>query len=313
MQDPAAKTMIEIARTQDEEVGMHPIVVIQAYSQALEYAAVILKDTVAAKIDLEDTSAVRKVIQSCVGTMFIANWSDLACDIAMDSVKTITMTSGDKKDIDIKWYAKVEKIPGGRIEDLTVLKGVMFNKDVTRPKIKRRSKNPRILLLDCHLEYKKGESQTNSKILKQEEAYIQKICDEITALKPDLVITEKGVSDLAQHVHNKAGVTAVRRLRKSDDLRGARPCGANIVNRTDEIKEEDIRTGAGLFEVRKTGDEYFSFIEKDKEPKACTILLHDASKHIRDSDPRQGKSGSEDSQAEFLHIRALGQPHPKDL
>jgi len=313
VQHPAAKTMIEIARTQDEEVGdgttsvivlaaevlgishqfleekMHPTVVIQAYRQALEDAAVMLRDNVSTKIDMDDTVAVRKVIQSCVGTKFIAKWSDLACDIALDAVKTVTTTQGDKKEIDIKRYAKVEKIPGGTIEESAVLKGVMFNKDVTHPKMKRKIENPRILLLDCNLEYKKGESQTNieimdegdfSKILEQEEAYIKKICDEIIAFKPDLVITEKGVSDLAQHFFNKAGITAIRRLRKSDNLRVARACGATIVNRTDEITEDDIGTGAGLFEVRKIGDEYFTFIEQCKDPKACTILLRGASKDI---------------------------------
>merc|ERR550517_1862850 len=173
VQHPAAKTMIEIARTQDEEVGdgttsvivlaaemlgvshqfleekMHPTVVIEAYRQALEDAAVILRDNVATKIDLDDAVAVRKVIQSCVGTKFIAKWSDLACEI------------------DIKRYAKVEKIPGGTIEDSSVLKGVMFNKDVTHPKMKRKIENPRILLLDCNLEYKKGESQTNIEIMNE--------------------------------------------------------------------------------------------------------------------------------------------------
>merc|ERR1719414_1514971 len=313
VQHPAAKTMIEIARTQDEEGGdgttsvivlaaemlgvshqfleekMHPTVVIQAYRQALEDAAVILRDNVATKIDLDDAVAVRKVIQSCVGTKFIAKWSDLACDIAMDAVKTVTMAVGEKKEIDIKRYAKVEKIPGGTIEDSAVLKGVMFNKDVTHPKMKRKIENPRILLLDCNLEYKKGESQTNieimnegdfSKILEQEEAYIKKICDEIAAFKPDLVITEKGVSDLAQHFFNKAGITAIRRLRKSDNLRVARACGATIVNRTDEITEEDIGTDCGLFEIKKIGDEYFTFLEQCKDPKACTILLRGASKDI---------------------------------
>merc|ERR1719245_1568708 len=313
VQHPAAKTMIEIARTQDEEVGdgttsvivlaaemlgvshqfleekMHPTVVIQAYRQALEDAAVILAENVSTKIDLDDAVAVRKVIQSCVGTKFIAKWSDLACDIAMDAVKTVTMTAGDKREIDIKRYAKVEKLPGGTIEDSAVLKGVMFNKDVTHTKMKRRIENPRILLLDCNLEYKKGESQTNieimnegdfSKILEQEETYIKKICDEIIAFKPDLVITEKGVSDLAQHFFNKAGVTAIRRLRKTDNLRVARACGATIVNRTDEITEDDLGTGAGLFEIRKIGDEYFTFIEQCKNPKACTILLRGASKDI---------------------------------
>merc|ERR1712173_424991 len=253
------------------EEKMHPTVVIQAYRQALEDAATILRETVATPIDMDDKVAVRKVIQSCVGTKFIAKWSDLACDIAMDAVKTVTMENGGKREIDIKRYAKVEKIPGGTIEDSQVLKGVMFNKDVVHPKMKRMIENPRVLLLDCNLEYKKGESQTNieimkeedfSKVLEAEEAYIKKICEEITAFKSDLVITEKGVSDLAQHFFNKAGITAT------------------IVNRTDEITEEDIGTGAGLFEVRKIGDEYFTFIEQCKDPKACTILLRGASKDI---------------------------------
>merc|ERR1712055_609328 len=179
----------------------------------------ILADNVSTKIDLDDAVAVRKVIQSCVGTKFIAKWSDLACDIAMDAVKTVTMENGGKREIDIKRYAKVEKIPGGTIEDSQVLKGVMFNKDVVHPKMKRRLENPRVLLLDCNLEYKKGESQTNieivneadfSKILELEETYIKKICDEIMVHKPDLIITEKGVSDLAQHFLNKAGISVIR-------------------------------------------------------------------------------------------------------
>merc|ERR1719312_1360500 len=314
VQHPAAKTMIEIARTQDEEVGdgttsviilaaevlgishqfleekIHPTVIIQAYRQALEDSVTMIRDVVATPIDLDDKVAVRKVIESCVGTKFISKWSDMACDIAMEAVKTVTVESqGGKREIDIKRYAKVEKLPGGAIEDSRVLRGVMFNKDVVHPKMKRRIENPRVLLLDCNLEYKKGESQTNieivneadfSKILELEEAYIKKICDEIIAHKPDLIITEKGVSDLAQHFLMKADITVIRRLRKTDNLRVARATGATIVNRTEEISDSDIGLGAGLFEVRKIGDEYFTFIEDCKDPKACTILLRGASKDI---------------------------------
>merc|ERR1712004_535161 len=160
VQHPAAKTMIEIARTQDEEVGdgttsviimaaevlaishqfleekIHPTVIIQAYRQALEDSVNLLREKVATSIDLADKVAVRKVIQSCVGTKFISKWSDMACDIAMDAVKTVTIeSSGGKREIDIKRYAKVEKLPGGAIEDSQVLRGVMFNKDVVHPKI----------------------------------------------------------------------------------------------------------------------------------------------------------------------------------
>merc|ERR1712012_410795 len=315
VQHPAAKTLIEIARTQDEEVGdgttsvivlaaeivgisaqyledkMHPTVIIDAYRQCLEDAVTFLRDNVAEPVDINDEAALIKVIQSCIGTKFISKWSDLACQIAIRAVKTVAMEQkeGQISEIDTKRYAKIEKIPGGTIEESQVLSGVMFNKDVVHPKMKRRIENPRVLLLDCNLEYKKGESQTNiemlqeedfAKILEQEEAYIKKICDDIIAHKPDLVITEKGVSDLAQHFFNKAGITAVRRLRKSDNLRVARACGATIVNRTDEITEEDIGLDCGLFEVRKIGDEYFTFLEQCKDPKACTILLRGASKDI---------------------------------
>lgn len=94
------------------------------------------------------------------------------------------------------------------------------------------------------------------------------------------MITEKGVSDLAQHYFLKAGITAFRRLRKTDQNRVARATGATIVNRPDEIQESDIGTGCGLFEVRKIGDEYFAFLEQCTDAKACTVLLRGGSKDV---------------------------------
>ena len=106
------------------------------------------------------------------------------------------------------------------------------------------------------------------------------MCDAIIALKPDLVITEKGVSDLAQHHFVKANITAIRRIRKTDNNRVARAVGATIVNRVDDLTESDVGTGCGLFEIEKIGDEYFTFLTKCKNPKACTILLRGPSKDI---------------------------------
>lgn len=313
VQHPAGKSMIEIARTQDEEVGdgttsvivlagemlgvaeqflaqqMHPTVIIRAYRQALEDAVTLLQDNISIALDLNDRVKLLEVIKSCVGTKFIGRWSDLACSIALDAVKTVMLEENGRREIDIKKYAKVEKIPGGSIEESTVLRGVMVSKDVTHPKMQRYIKNPRIVLLDCTLEYKKGESQTNVEIMKEsdftrilqlEEEHIQKICEEVIAVKPDVVFTEKGISDLAQHFLLKAGITAIRRVRKTDNNRIARACGATIVNRTDELKEEDVGVGAGLFEIKKLGDEYFCFITECKNPKACTILLRGPSKDM---------------------------------
>jgi len=191
--------------------------------------------------------------------------------------------------VDIKRYAKVEKVPGGEIDDCRVISGVMFNKDVTHSKMPRRIENPRVLLLDCPLEYKKGESQINVEIsgeedwnamLRMEEEYVENMCAEIIAFKPDVVITEKGVSDLAQHHFQRAGISAFRRLRKTDNNRIARAVGATVVSRTDEIQESDIGTGCGLMEVRKIGDDHFTFLESCSDPKACTILLRGGSKDV---------------------------------
>jgi len=313
VQHPAAKSMIEISRTQDEEVGdgttsvivlagetlsvaeqflqqqMHPTVIISAYRQALEEASKLLKEKVSIPVDVNKTEEVIKIIKSCIGTKFVSKWSDLACKIALDAVQTVAMEENGRKEIDIKRYARIEKIPGGSIEESEVLRGVMLNKDIVHPRMKRRIENPRILLLDCNLEYKKGESQTSleftketdfTRVLEMEEEYIKSICEDIIKFKPDLVITEKGISDLAQHYLVKANISAIRRVRKSDNNRIARACGATIVNRTDEIREEDLGTGAGLFEIRKIGEEYYTYIEKCKNPKACTIILRGASKDV---------------------------------
>lgn len=104
-------------------------------------------------------------------------------------------------------------------------------------------------------------------MLELEEEFVKRQCDDIIALKPDLVFTEKGISDLAQHYLLKAGISAVRRVRKSDNNRIARACGATVVNRTEELQESDIGTGAGLFEIKKLGDEYFCYITECKNPK----------------------------------------------
>lgn len=313
VQHPAAKSMIEIARTQDEEVGdgttsvivlagemlavaepflhqqIHPTVIIRQFREALEEIISLLETRLSVALDKSDKARLHEVIKSCVGTKFIGRWSDMAVKIALEAVETVALTENGRTEVDIKRYAKVEKIPGGSIEESGVLRGVMVNKDVVHPKMRRHIVNPRIVLLDCNLEYKKGESQTNveivgeqdfTRMLQLEEEHVAQICADIIAVKPDLVFTEKGVSDLAQHYLIKAGITAIRRVRKTDNLRIARACGATIVNRTEELTEKDVGTGAGLFEVRKLGDEYFTFVTECKDPKACTILLRGASKDI---------------------------------
>lgn len=350
---PTAKSMIELSRAQDEEVGdgttsvivlaaqvlsqaeqflrqentYHPTVLVQAYTKALSKALEICEQQ-AVEIDIfknKDDEATKvmlhKLVESCIGTKFSARWNDKMVEMALQAVLTVAtnraptnlLTTADGSsasganetkdkdwesplpppsalyEVDLKRYAKVEKIPGGEINDSCVLKGVMFQKDTTHSKMRRRIEKPRILLIDSPLEYKKGESQTQMDItgeddwntlLKMEEEYVENMCMEIIAHKPDIVITEKGVSDLAQHYLAKANITAFRRLRKTDNNRIAKATGATIVSRTDEISEKDIGTKCGLFEMRKIGDDWFVYLEECEDPKACTIVLRGGSKDV---------------------------------
>jgi T-complex protein 1 subunit gamma len=117
-------------------------------------------------------------------------------------------------------------------------------------------------------------------ILRQEEEEVSRMCADIIAVKPDLVITEKGVSDLAQHFLMKANISCIRRVRKTDNNRIARVTGATVVNRTEEINEAHVGTKCGLFRITKLGDEYYTFLTECEEPKACTVLLRGASKDV---------------------------------
>merc|ERR1719446_77621 len=266
---PAAKSMIELSRTQDEEVGdgttsvivlagemlkvalpffergIHPTIICQGYMRALEDALKTM-DEIATEIDPEDDALLDQIVDAAVGTKFGSRYGTVIRSLAIQAVKCVkTVNEDGELDVDIKRYARIEKVPGGDLEDSEVLSGCMINKDVLHHKMPRLHVNPRVLLLDCALEYKKAESQTNieitneedfAKLLEIEENFIKEQCDRIIEFNPNVVITEKGVSDLAIHYLVKAGLTAIRRIRKTDNNRLAKCTGATIVNKVDEFK-----------------------------------------------------------------------------
>ncbi|AET41496.1 chaperonin-containing T-complex subunit CCT3 Ecym_8211 [Eremothecium cymbalariae DBVPG len=316
---PAAKSMLELSRTQDEEVGdgtttviilagellaqcapyilekkIHPVIIIQALKRALGDALEVVKQ-VSKPVDVDNDQAMKKLIHAAIGTKYVNHWSEKMCELALNAVKIVRVDLGvnlegePNYEIDIKRYARIEKLPGGDVMDSEVLHGVMLNKDVVHPKMSRRVANPRVVLLDCPLEYKKGESQTNIEITKEadwnrilqiEEEQVKIMCEQVLAVNPDVVITEKGVSDLAQHFLLKGGCSVLRRVRKSDNNRIARVTGATIVNRVEDLKDSDVGVQCGLFKVELIGDEYFTFLEECKAPRACTIVLRGPSKDI---------------------------------
>jgi len=211
---PAAKSMIELSRAQDEEVGdgttsviiisgeilsiaepllernFHPTVIVRGFLKALQKALEVCSQ-ISRTIDVNNVAEMREIVTAAIGTKFSSRWGDQMVDIAIKAVKKVVNKRGDYTEVDVKRYVRIEKIPGGELGECQVLDGVMFNKDVTHAKMRRRIENPRILLLDCPLEYKKGESQTNVEImneedfnalLRQEEEYIEQICANVSSI-----------------------------------------------------------------------------------------------------------------------------------
>ncbi|KAL6943201.1 T-complex protein 1 subunit gamma [Hanseniaspora osmophila] len=328
---PAAKSMMELSRTQDEEVGdgttsviilageiltqcapylveknIHPVIIIQALKQALTDALQFI-DEVSKPIDLQNDKAMKELIKASINTKYINHWSEKMCELSLKAVRMIktgdedaglqnTSSEGVPKtfnknvQIDIKRLIRIEKIPGGDVlEDSKIIDGCVLNKDIVHPKMKRFIENPRVVLLDCPLEYKKGESQTNieitnesdwNRILQIEEEQIKQMCEQLLEFNPNVVITEKGVSDLAQHYLLKGGCSVLRRVKKSDNNRLSKVTGAQIVNRIEDLKESDVGTNCKEFKIELIGDEYFTFLHKSTNPQACTIILRGGSKDI---------------------------------
>jgi T-complex protein 1 subunit gamma len=184
------------------ERSIHPVVIISAFNKALKEALQVINN-ISIPIDTNSDKEMLALIKTSIGTKLVARWSDLMCQLALQAVRTVARDDAGMKSVDIKRYARVEKVPGGEIEQCKVLDGVMLNKDITHPNMRRRIANPRIILLDCPLEYKKGESQTAMEITKEgdwdralniEEEQIRKLCEKLLEFKPDLIFTEKGVS-----------------------------------------------------------------------------------------------------------------------
>lgn len=172
------------------ERNFHPTVIVRGFLRALQ-TALDTCNKISRTIDVNNSAEMREIVTSAIGTKFSSRWGDQMVDIAIKAVKKVVTKRGDYTEVDVKRYVRIEKIPGGELSECQVLDGVMFNKDVTHAKMRRRIENPRILLLDCPLEYKKGESTTNVEImneedfnslLRQEEEYVEQICANVRSV-----------------------------------------------------------------------------------------------------------------------------------
>jgi archaeal chaperonin len=309
IEHPAAKMMVEIAKTQDTEVGdgtttavvlagellkqaeelleqeIHPTVIAAGYRAAAEKSMEILQ-SLAVKVTVKDEDLLRKIaITAMTGKGSQAARDDLAI-IAVNAIKAVVDDDGSVDTDNIT----VEKKVGGSIGDSVLISGVVIDKDRLHPSMPKKVTNAKIALLNAAVEIEKTEVDAKIQItspdqlqafLDQEETMLKGMVDKIAASGANVLFVQKGIDDLAQHYLAKAGIYTVRRVKKSDMEKLARATGARVVTSIHEISKEDLGK-AGLVEERKVSDEKMTFVEECNNPKSVSIILRGGTEHVVD-------------------------------
>lgn len=312
VEHPAAKMMVEVAKTQDDEVGdgtttavviagellreaerlldqgIHPTVISIGYRMAADKSQEILKE-LAENISIDDDDLLKRIAITAMTGKKAESAKEKLAELVMKAVKQIADKSDGKYTVDID-YIGIEKKPGESTEDTQLIHGVILDKERVHPGMPKRVKNAKIALLDCALEIKKTETDAEIRIsrpeqlkafIAEEEAMLKKMVDKVVATGANVLICQKGIDDIAQHFLAKAGIYAVRRAKKSDMEKLARATGGKVVTDIEDLKSEDLGE-AGLVEERKIGEDKMTFIEGCKDPKAVGILIRGGTEHVID-------------------------------
>jgi len=312
IEHPAAKMMVEVAKTQDAEVGdgtttaaviggellkkaedlldqeIHPTVIASGYRMAAEKANEILAK-IAIPISINDDKMLRKVAMTAMTGKGAEKAKDYLADLIVKAVKAIAETDNDKITIDTD-YIKIEKKEGASIEDTELVKGIVIDKERVHPAMPKKVAKAKIALLTSALEVKGTETDAEIRItdpsqlkafLAEEENMLKDMVETVTKSGAKVLICQKGIDDLAQHYLSKAGIMAVRRAKKSDMEKLARATGANIVTNLVDLTKEDLGY-AGIVEEVKIGDDDMIYVKDCKDPKAVTILIRGSTEHIVD-------------------------------
>ena len=316
VQHPAAKMMVEVAKTQDDEVGdgttsavviagellskaqnlmdkdVHPTLVVDGYQLAGAKALEFLQK-LAIKVKPTDKAMLLKIAKVAVASKLLAEHKEFVADLAVKSVLQVAEKSGTtlKADVD---DIKVEKKPGGAVTDTTLIEGVLLDKEVVHPGMPKRVENAKIALLNCPLEVEKPEFDAKLNIqnpdqmkafLDEEEKILRDMVDKIAATGANVAVCEKGIDDVAQHFMAKKGILAVRRVKQSDMEKLVKATGGRILTQLEGLKPSDLG-GAGLVEERKVSDDKMTFVEGCKNPKSVSILIRGGTERVVDEAER---------------------------
>jgi thermosome len=303
VEHPAAKMMVEVAKTQDDMVGdgtttavvlagellrraeelldqnIHPTVIVSGYRKAAQTAVQTL-DKLGTTVDINDRQTLKKVALTSMASKAVGIAKDHLADIAIDAVKQIAEQRGDK------WVADIDQIQiikkeGKSLFDTELVRGIIVDKEAVHSEMPKRVENAKIALLDVALEVEKTEFSAEIRIrdptqmkafLDQENRMLREMVDKIKASGADVVFCQKGIDDMAQHFLAKEGILAARRVKQSDMEKLSRATGGRIISNLDDLKAQDLGK-AGLVEERKVGDDKMVFVENCKHPRSVAILI----------------------------------------
>lgn len=303
VEHPAAKMMVEIAKTQDDMVGdgttsavviasellkkaeelleqnIHPTILVSGYRKAAKKAIEVM-DKIAEPLDINDRGILLKVALTSTSSKSVGSARNHLAEISIDAVKQITEKRGDKTIADIDNIQIIKKT-GKSLLETQLIKGIIVDKEIVNPGMPKTKQNAKIALLDSPLEIEKTEISAEIRIkdpaqmkafLDQETDMLKEMAKKLKTINADVIFCQKGIDDMVQHFLAKEGIIAARRVKESDMEKLARATGAKISSDLDDLKTTDLGI-AGLVEERKIGDDKMIFVEKCKDPHSVAILL----------------------------------------
>ena len=313
VQHPAAKMLVEVAKTQDAEVGdgtttsvilagellkkatdlidanVHPTIITAGYRLANDKAQEVLKN-ISMKVSIDDDDLLKLIAQTAMISKQVNNSKEYFSNMVVDAVKTVVDKDKDGNyTVDLKNIQTVKKA-GAKMEESYIVKGLIIDKEPVQPNMPKVVEGAKIALIDAPFEVKKTEIDAKiqitdpnqlSQFIAEEEKMLKDMVMKVKASGANVVFCQKGIDDLAQHFFAKEGIYACRRVKKSDMERLGRSTGANIINKIAEIDASDLGY-ADTVELKKIEDEEMTFIMGVKEPKTVSVLVRGGTNHVAD-------------------------------
>ncbi|MEM2160646.1 MAG: thermosome subunit beta [Candidatus Nitrosotenuis sp.] len=312
VQHPAAKMLVEISKTTDNEVGdgttsavilagsllenaeslinqdVHPTIIVDGYRKAQKKVLHFLKE-IAEEVTANDKSILMKIARTSMQTKLVKKESEHLAELIVKAVTSVAERDAGTFTVD-QDDVKVEKKAGGSMKDSLLVEGIVLDKEVVHGGMPKKIADAKIALINTALEIDKTEFDAKINIsnpqqmktfLDEENRMLKNMVDKIIASGANVLLCQKGIDDMAQHYLARAGILAVRRVKESDMTKLAKATGARIVTNLDDLFEKDLGA-AQLVEERKIEEDRWVFVEGCKNPKSVTLLLRGGSQRVVD-------------------------------